>query len=69
GIPVTLITAGLQENVPAEARTAWTEKHSEWIAKVPGGKHLFAEKSDHFIQLREPTIVINAVREIVNGKP
>ena len=69
GIPVTLITAGLNENVPAEARTAWTEKHSEWIAKVPGGKHLFAEKSGHFIQLQEPTIVINAIREIVTGKP
>ena len=69
GIPVTLITAGIQENAPAEAQTAWTEKHSEWIAKVPGGKHLFAEKSDHFIQLREPAIVIKAIREIVNGKP
>jgi len=69
GIPVTLITAGLQENVPAEARTAWTEKQTEWIAKVPGGKHLSAEKSGHFIQLQEPQIVINAIREIVTGKP
>ncbi len=69
GIPVTLITAGLQENVSAEARAAWIEKHSEWIAKVPRGKHLFAEKSGHFIQLQEPIMVINAIREIVTGKP
>jgi len=69
GIPVTLITAGLQENVPAEARTAWTEKHTEWIAKVPGGKHLSAEKSGHFIQLQDPIMVINAIREIVTRKP
>ncbi len=69
GIPVTLITAGLQENVPAEARAAWIEKHNEWIAKVPRGKHLFAEKSGHFIQLQEPIMVINAIREIVTGKP
>jgi pimeloyl-ACP methyl ester carboxylesterase len=65
GIPVTLITAGLNENVPEEARRAWIEKHNEWIAKVPGGKHLFAEKSGHFIQLQEPTMVINAIREMV----
>jgi len=69
GIPVILITAGLQENLPAEARMVWTEKQAEWIAQVPGGKHLIAEKSDHFIQLREPTIVINAIREMVSRKP
>jgi len=69
GIPVTLITAGLQENAPAEARAAWTEKHTEWIVKVPGGKHLFAEKSGHFIQLQEPLMVINAIREIVTRNP
>jgi pimeloyl-ACP methyl ester carboxylesterase len=69
GIPVTLITGGLNENLPAEARTAWIEKHNEWIAKVPGSKHLFAEKSGHFIQLQEPMMVINAIREIVTGKP
>ena len=67
GIPVTLITAGLDEDLAAEARTAWTEKHTEWIAKVPGGKHLIAEKSGHFIQLQEPTIVINAIREILTS--
>jgi len=69
GIPVTLITAGLNENLPAEARTAWIEKHNEWITKVPGGKHLIAEKSGHFIQMQEPQMVINAIREIVTGKP
>jgi hypothetical protein len=69
GIPVTLITAGLQENVPLEARTAWIEKQSEWIAKVPGGRHLSAEKSGHFIQVQEPQMVINAIREMVTGKP
>jgi pimeloyl-ACP methyl ester carboxylesterase len=69
GIPVILITAGLNENFPAEARTAWIEKHNEWIAKVPGGKHLIADKSGHFIQVQEPITVINAIREIVTGKP
>jgi hypothetical protein len=51
GIPVTLITAGLNEVLGAEAQTAWIEKYNEWIAKVAGGKHLIAEKSRHFIQL------------------
>jgi len=69
GISVTLISAGLHENMPAEAVMAWTEKQTEWIAKVPGGKHLSAEKSGHFIQLQEPQMVINAIREIVTGKP
>jgi pimeloyl-ACP methyl ester carboxylesterase len=65
GIAVTLITATQDESMPAEARKVWTEKHKEWIEKVPGGKLIIAEKSGHFVQAQEPVLVVNAIRELV----
>lgn len=65
GIPVTLLTATRDDNLPAEARRVWAEKHKEWIDKVPGGKLIVTDKSDHFIQLREPQLVIEAIRQVV----
>ena len=66
GIPVTLMTAMQDDSVPAEARKVWGEKHEEWIAKVPDGKHIIVEKSGHFIQGEQPQLVIDAIKEVVN---
>jgi pimeloyl-ACP methyl ester carboxylesterase len=63
GIPVTLLSATEDEAMPAEARKVWIEKHKEWIAKVPGGKHVVVERSRHFIQLQHPQVVIDAIKE------
>ena len=65
GIPVMLLTAMRDDNMFAEARRVWAEKQKEWIDKVPGGRLIVAEKSDHFIQLREPQLVIDSIREVV----
>src|SRR6185295_11117359 len=50
GIPVTLLTATVDETMPAEALKLWIEKHKEWLATVPGSKHIVVEKATHFIQ-------------------
>jgi len=65
GIPVTLLTAMEARDISAEARQVWADKQKEWIEKVPGGKLIIAEKSDHFIQLREPKLLVDAIREVV----
>ena len=73
GIPVTLMTAMQDDSMPAETRRVWAEKHKEWIEKVPGGKHIVAEKSGHAIQAQEPALVIETIRHMVEparaGKP
>jgi pimeloyl-ACP methyl ester carboxylesterase len=65
GVPVILLTATQDSGMPAEARRVWAEKHKEWIAKVPGGKLIVAEKSGHFIQAQEPDLVIAAIKEVM----
>ncbi|MGI8897268.1 MAG: alpha/beta fold hydrolase [Pyrinomonadaceae bacterium] len=65
GISVTLLTAMQNDTMPAEVRRMAAEKQKEWIEKVPGGKRIVAEKSGHFIQMQEPALVIDAIRQVV----
>ena len=69
GIQVLLISAAQDEGMPAEARKMWIQKHKEWIASVPGGKHIIAEKSSHFVQAQNPALVIDAIRQMVKKAP
>ncbi|HEY5883653.1 MAG TPA: alpha/beta hydrolase [Pyrinomonadaceae bacterium] len=69
GIKVVLISAMQDEGMPEEARKMWIQKHKEWIASVPGGKHIIAEKSGHFVQAQDPALVIETIRQIVKKAP
>ena len=64
GIPVTLLTATVDETMPAEALKLWIEKHKQWLATVPGSKHIVVEKATHFIQAQQPALVIDAIRQV-----
>lgn len=76
GIPVTLITAmgprGLPDFVTEKekeehkaARLVWLKFHTEWVKKIPNGKHIVTEDSGHGVQFEQPELVIQAVREVV----
>lgn len=65
GIPVTLLTATEDESMPAEGRKVWIEKHKEWLATVPGSKHIVVEKATHFIQAQQPGLVIETIKQVL----
>ena len=65
GIPVVLLSATEDESMPAEARKVWIEKHKEWLATVPGSKHIIVEKTPHFIQAQQPAVVLDAIKQVV----
>jgi pimeloyl-ACP methyl ester carboxylesterase len=66
GIAVTLLSSTEDESMPADARRVWIDKHKEWIATVPGSKHIVADKTGHFIQAQQPKLVIDAIRQILD---
>ena len=66
GVPVILLTAMKDDTMPAGVRKVWAEKHEEWIAKVPGGKHIVVENSGHFIQAEQPRVVIDPIKQVVD---
>lgn len=64
GIPVILLSA-MNTDLPAEAKKMWKEKHEEWVAKIPGAKLVAAEKSGHFIQVQEPQLVVDTIKQVI----
>ena len=40
------------------------EEREEWACRSPRGKHIVARESGHWIQLDEPALVVDAIREI-----
>jgi hypothetical protein len=42
----------------------WVEKHKEWLATVPGSKHIVVEKAPHFIQAATTALVIEAIKQV-----
>jgi pimeloyl-ACP methyl ester carboxylesterase len=65
-IPVYVITGG-QENrmMPEEVRKKRLENQLELLLLSRNSKHIVAEKSGHFPQLSEPTVVIDTIRDCV----
>ncbi|MFA1712784.1 alpha/beta fold hydrolase [Peribacillus frigoritolerans] len=63
-IPVLVITGG-QENrmMPEEIRKKRLENQMELLSLSKNSKHIVAEKSGHFPQLTEPTIVIDTIKD------
>jgi pimeloyl-ACP methyl ester carboxylesterase len=67
-VPVTLFSSTEAEGFSEDIRKMWTEKHKEWVAKVPGAKHIVLDKSSHFIQMENPGPVIDAVRQLISSR-
>jgi pimeloyl-ACP methyl ester carboxylesterase len=68
-VPVILLT-GTRKNPefpgnPLE-QDLKLELHNTLLARIPGSKHVLAPNSRHYIQNDAPTLVIEAVRDIVN---
>lgn len=67
-IPVLVITGG-QENrmMPEEARKKRLDNQLELLSLTRNGKHIVVEKSGHFRQLSELTIVIDSIKECADA--
>jgi pimeloyl-ACP methyl ester carboxylesterase len=57
-IPVVVISGAHQ---PASEVAA----HRRLAAASPGGRHLIAEKSGHWINFDEPEVIVDAVRTLI----
>ena len=62
----------LPPNVPADFslskfEKAWAEGQNELAALLPDTRHEIAEQSDHYIQIEQPDLVVEAVRAVVEA--
>jgi pimeloyl-ACP methyl ester carboxylesterase len=67
-IPITVITGmAKQDMLKNKLLPRWLESHRNWIIQFPQGKHLVTTNSGHNVVLKEPELVIEAVREMVES--
>ncbi len=57
GIPLTVLSA-------ANSTPEQLEEREAWARRSPRGRHIIARKSGHWIQLDEPELVVEAIREM-----
>lgn len=50
-----------------QAWQAWQAMQSELVELSPNSKQVIAERSGHSIQLQQPQLVIDAIREVVQA--
>jgi pimeloyl-ACP methyl ester carboxylesterase len=81
-LPVIVLTHGvpLRDQLPPEAQAAlpsdfpWDEMERVWQALqaelsglAPGTRHVIATESGHYIQLQQPELVVDAIRQVVEA--
>ena len=76
-IPVVILVRGLRVELLAGAppefgeilESAWRKSKDNLAAALPHIQFVIASKSGHYIQLDEPTIVVQAIRAVVEQAP
>jgi Predicted hydrolases or acyltransferases (alpha/beta hydrolase superfamily) len=70
-IPLVVISRGLSDPLPGASEIenrqfdqAWKEFQAELAALSPKGTQIIAAKSQHYIQLTQPQLVIDAIRNV-----
>jgi pimeloyl-ACP methyl ester carboxylesterase len=74
-MPLIVLSHGQPFGVPASAlgfppaalEQAWAKAQEELAALVPHARHVIATRSSHYIQLQQPELVIDAVRQVVEA--
>lgn len=52
---------------PEAFEQAWAKTQDDLAALVPNARHIIAHQSGHYIQLQQPDLVIDAVRQVVEA--
>ena len=75
-IPLFVLSRGKPVELPPDVpgnfspeafENAWREGQNQLAGLVPGARHEIAGQSDHYIQIEQPDLVIDAVRAVVDA--
>ncbi len=68
-MPITVVTGTkfIDDPLRIETLPVWTASHAKWVKSLPQGRHVLAPDSGHGVQVEKPELVINLIRETVDG--
>jgi pimeloyl-ACP methyl ester carboxylesterase len=66
-VPVIVVTGARRAPRPPdeEVFAAWTAAHDEWVKQLPQGRHVITHQSGHAVQIEQPDLVVDLIREVV----
>jgi pimeloyl-ACP methyl ester carboxylesterase len=67
GLPIALPASGLPAGFPLQLENAWRAGQNQLAALLPDSQHRIAWKSEHYIQVEQPLLVVDSVREVVRA--
>jgi len=53
--------------LPATLEQAWTKGQDELAQLLPNTPHRIATKSSHYVEIEEPQLVTDAIRQVVEA--
>jgi pimeloyl-ACP methyl ester carboxylesterase len=53
--------------VPNAFEKAWQQGQDRLVRLEPDARHVVAEKSDHYVQISQPQLVVDAIRAVVDA--
>jgi pimeloyl-ACP methyl ester carboxylesterase len=53
--------------LPATLERAWTAGQQQLAQLLPDTSHLIATNSSHYVQIEQPQLVIDSIREVVDA--
>jgi pimeloyl-ACP methyl ester carboxylesterase len=65
-VPVRIITAGKSWWLTPEEDRAWRIAHEQMAASIPGSVLIVAQESDHLIPEKQPELIVQAVKDVIN---
>ena len=78
-LPLAVLTRTVEQELPPELNAdlppglleaqadAWPPSQAQLAALVPDARHVMAAESGHYIQVEQPALVIEAIRQVVEG--
>ena len=76
-IPLVVISKGLPFDLspwqplptdfPGALESAWKAAQEKLAALVPNTRHIVATKSSHYVQVEQPALVIETVRQVIDA--
>jgi pimeloyl-ACP methyl ester carboxylesterase len=64
GLPITLPQDNLPPRFSLDLENGWRAGQNQLAALLPDAQHRIARKSEHYIQVEQPNLVVNAVRQV-----
>jgi len=65
-VPLTVVSRAPTEEISSER--LWHEYQQKLVELSPDAKHLISEKGSHYIALADPHLVINAIKDMLEGQ-